>query len=525
MRIRTALLLAYTASTAACFPGPIEVDATAADSAGDADTTAASDSLVTDSVADSTVAPDVADSTDVADSADAADSGDVADSADVADGGCATDCHELDDTCAIGVCRGGQCVVAGLDSGTCDDGDPCTREDQCDGGVCKGIPLPCDDGVACTVDSCSAGACEHDPASCECAKDEDCSDHDACTGKELCGIDRVCREGAPVDCAPATSPCLENTCDKETGQCGLVPAHEGADCDDGDACTTVDKCASGSCIGGTPVVCAAKDDCHVAGVCNSASGECSNPTAPPDSECDDHDACTRDDRCAAGVCEGRNPVTCQAKDACHVPGVCQKATGVCTDPAGNENGNCDDQSKCTQNDKCHGGVCSGSAIVCQSTGPCREPGTCDPATGTCSSPFKQDDTPCDEGNLCTLDDHCEGGTCIRTDLECQPLDECHVAGTCNPSTGLCTDPEASDTTSCDDGDYCTVTDTCDAGACFGSGRPDDAPTDWVVGTTPVTVYGVVPSTGGGVGPIPIWHASEPRPHPRRRQHPPRPHER
>jgi hypothetical protein len=48
-----------------------------------------------------------------------------------------------------------------------------------------------------------------------------------------------------------------------------------------------------------------------------------------------------------------------------------------------------------------------------------------------------------------------------------------VAGTCDPATGVCSNPAAPDGTSCTDGDACTQSDTCVAGACTG-GAPDPA---------------------------------------------------
>jgi len=51
---------------------------------------------------------------------------------------------------------------------------------------------------------------------------------------------------------------------------------------------------------------------------------------------------------------------------------------------------------------------------------------------------------------------------------CAPLDKCHVAGTYDPTTGLCSNPPAADGTPCNDGNPSTHTDTCQAGVCAGS---------------------------------------------------------
>jgi hypothetical protein len=47
-------------------------------------------------------------------------------------------------------------------SGACDDGDPCTKNDYCQAGACAGTPygVQCDDGLSCTDDQCDGkGGC------------------------------------------------------------------------------------------------------------------------------------------------------------------------------------------------------------------------------------------------------------------------------------------------------------------------------------------------------------------------------
>jgi len=72
---------------------------------------------------------------------------------------------------------------------------------------------------------------------------------------------------------------------------------------------------------------------------------------------------------------------------------------------------------------------------------------------------------CDDGNLCTHDDTCSGGVCVGTPNVCTPKDQCHFAGTCDPTTGDCTEPAKADHTLCEDGNACTQNDTCVAGSC------------------------------------------------------------
>jgi hypothetical protein len=57
------------------------------------------------------------------------------------------------------------CFVESKPDGTpCDDGDACSVDDQCTGGVCGGIVNGCDDGDRCTNDSCDpeTGDCVHE---------------------------------------------------------------------------------------------------------------------------------------------------------------------------------------------------------------------------------------------------------------------------------------------------------------------------------------------------------------------------
>src|SRR5204862_4171673 len=94
-------------------------------------------------------------------------------------------------------------------------------------------------------------------------------------------------------------------------------------------------------------------------------------------------------------------------------------------------------------------------------------GTCDRATGSCSSPAKADGRSCNDGDLCTQGDTCQAGTCTGNPVVCTAQDQCHVAGTCDPATGLCSNPAKADGTGCNDGDLCTQGDTCQAGTCAG----------------------------------------------------------
>jgi len=145
------------------------------------------------------------------------------------------------------------------------------------------------------------------------------------------------------------------------------------------------------------------------------------------------------------VCIGFDPVICTALDQCHVAGVCSRTTGVCSNPQAANGTPCQDTDLCTQTDTCQAGTCTGSnPFVCTALDQCHAPGVCNPATGICSNPDMPEDTPCDDGNLCTRIDACEEGVCGGTDpIICTALDQCHLADTCDPASGLCSDPPIS----------------------------------------------------------------------------------
>src|SRR5262249_23621400 len=84
-----------------------------------------------------------------------------------------------------------------------------------------------------------------------------------------------------------------------------------------------------------------------------------------------------------------------------------------------------------------------------------------------------DNTPCSDGNACTSGETCQSGSCgsPTSTVTCTALDQCHLAGTCNVSTGVCSNPNAPDGTSCSDHNACTLSDTCQGGTCVGGNAP------------------------------------------------------
>ncbi|XXT15195.1 DNRLRE domain-containing protein [Sorangium sp. So ce429] len=128
---------------------------------------------------------------------------------------------------------------------------------------------------------------------------------------------------------------------------------------------------------------------------------------------------------------------------------------------------------------------------------CHGAGVCDPATGGCTFPAATDGTACSDGNACTQVDSCRGGACVgASPVACAASDACHLAGTCDPATGACSNPAAPDGAACSDGNACTLVDSCLNGACAGASPVACAP------AAPCRLAGVCdPATGAcGAGP-------------------------
>ncbi|MBI4508486.1 MAG: hypothetical protein HY698_02540, partial [Deltaproteobacteria bacterium] len=405
------------------------------------------------------------------------------------------------DTCQTGSCTGAnpiactasdQCHNAGTcdpATGTCsdpakangtacNDSNSCTRSDTCQSGSCTGTnPITCSASDQCH----NPGTC--DPASGACLNPPKpdgtaCSDGDACTRADTCQAG-TCSGSDRVTCS-ASDQCHEpGTCDPSTGTCSYPEKPNDAPCDDGNSCTRTDTCQAGRCTGNNPVVCAAADSCHDVGTCDPSTGTCSNPIKPNSTPCGTSSGCTQTDTCQAGKCEVGPPVTCPPPDQCHFAGTCDATTGRCSYLPKPDGSSCSDGNACTQADSCQQGKCVGEdQVVCLASDQCHVAGECDPASGACSNPIKPNTTSCNDGNPCTRTDTCQEGRCVGVNpMPCPALDQCHGDGTCNPATAKCAYPERPEGTPCDDRDACTITDTCVGGACLGSDRVICVPSD------------------------------------------------
>jgi MYXO-CTERM domain-containing protein len=158
-----------------------------------------------------------------------------------------------------------------------------------------------------------------------------CDDNLFCNGADSCNLG-LCNNhaGSPCPGPDGDGDCTES-CNENADDCSYFDPN-GSSCSDGSACTQVDTCQNGACAGGVPVICPAEDACHEASVCVPQSGQCPVVEKPNGTLCNDGDACTQSDYCGDGNCIGANPLQCEPLDGCHVAGVCEPSTGECSDP-------------------------------------------------------------------------------------------------------------------------------------------------------------------------------------------------
>ncbi len=424
------------------------------------------------------------------------DGNDCTDDSCVAGVGCQHAVNDADcddgNACTVGEhCLSGKCVAAGslvcnddnvctadscspedgclfvMVDGDCSDGDPCTVADYCFQGQCvSGGQQDCDDKNPCTDDACEQGLCVH------LANAGECSDGNECTVGDHCA-EGLCAYAALADCND-DNVCTTDSCSPGDGCLHLLNS---APCDDGDLCTTGDKCHLGDCTPGGAFTCNDGNPC-TDDACDAEAGCTFTPNSD---DCDDGNACTVDDICSAGVCKGGVAVQCNDSNPC-TDDVCDLDEGCLFTL---NSAPCSDGDVCTVGDLCEGGVCvGGETLNCDDGSPCTDD-SCNAGVG-CLHVVNV--APCDDSDACTEGDVCALGQCIPgATVECNDGFAC-TADSCNPASGcvfvgddaLCDDAEdctddtcdlelgcvhVDNVAECDDDDACTDGDVCANGSC------------------------------------------------------------
>ncbi len=337
--------------------------------------------------------------------------------------------------CALNACapKLGKCVLQPAKSGVpCDDGNPCTVDDVCDG----------------------AKSCKSGSVVCKCASTKECvaqNDNNPCNGTLYCKKSTGECEVNPatvVKCPDfANTQCAELKCDPKDGQCHMTEKAYKTGCDDNDVCTDGDHCLAGKCKSGVDICSCQKDSdcgsqedgnqCNGTLYCNKATGQCDLNKA--------------------------TIVTCPtAQDTYCSKNRCEAKTGKCAMLDFNEGKPCDDDDVCTPNETCKVGKCVSqtNTCVCANDKDCAGQDDGDVCNGTMFCDLKALDPGTGKSKpACRVNP--------ATIVTCQSVDDSVCsANICNKKTGACKMTARNTGFACDaDGSSCTPNDVCLAGKC------------------------------------------------------------
>lgn len=369
----------------------------------------------------------------------------------------------------------GDCFNTPLDD-ACDDGFFCNGVEWCDRDFgCRTAPAPsCDDGVDCTVDYCDSGVddCVNEPW------DEYCSNDLFCDGDEVCDPVAGCRPGVPVDCDDGQD-CTVDTCDEEDWRCIHTTADDA--CDDGQFCNGMEMCDfdAGCMNGPVPcpdslcresddrcVDCMSDDDCSDGAYCNGAErcntfGQCVSGTYPcGTSLCRESDdacvECVADQDCDDGE-------FCNGVEFCGEDGSCEMGAGPCGDALCRESDDrcveCLSDDHCEDDEFCNGReMCNSAGICVEGLNPCGD-SMCHESDDRCVQCLA--DADCDDGGFCNGVEQCDDlGACVAglppcgNDFCVESEDRC---------AECMTDGDCSDGLFCNGAERCLDSGTCAAG--------------------------------------------------------------
>jgi formylglycine-generating enzyme required for sulfatase activity len=350
----------------------------------------------------------------------------------------------------------------------------------------------CEDGESvescpsdCTA-ACGNGECERGETAESCSLDcggacvpgeQRCNDTDrqVCNPRGqfetvACSGDNRCREteGGATECVSSAAA----DCDEVSRCCdGAFARNVGESCDDGLFCTSSSSCTSeGACAAPVERDCADElslNECQTA-ACDETRDRCVAQATNEGAVCDNPETATGD-RCVDGACVASDCECTGINDCCD--GCFVRNTG----------GTCDDGLFCTNGDTCSAsGQCvAGPARSCAGTpvGNCQT-AVCDDEVDACRAVSSPDlaGTSCDDGLYCTVGETCtaagacEGGR-ARDCSGIITVAACQSNAACDDTADQCTFVAVNAGSACTSPDFCTVNATCAAdGSCTGSAR-------------------------------------------------------
>jgi hypothetical protein len=412
--------------------------------------------------------------------------------------------------CASGFCINGICCNNACNTGTCGACNLAGHLGTCTplaaGTVCRAAAGACDVAETCngTAFTCPSDGFLSSTTTCRAAAGE-CDVAENCTGTTAsCPAD--VKKASGTACTDDGNACTTDKCDGTNVTCQHAAGNAGAVCRPAaGGCDVAETCTGTSTACPTDVLVSAGTTCRgAAGECDLAES-CSGTSAacPADAKKGNGTPCTDDGNvCTKDQCDGTN-VTCQ-HPAGNAGTICRAAAGSCdvaeactgtstTCPANaflssstvcrTAAGECDLAETCTGSSaSCPADAKKASGTACTDDGNVCTKDQCDGTNVTCQHPAGNAETicrgsagPCDVAEACTGSSAaCPPDAFQPTSTICRiPQSQCDLAEFCTGSAASCPpDLKSPDGTACDDGNACTLTDTCLAGACSGSNPPN-----------------------------------------------------
>ena len=309
---------------------------------------------------------------------------------------CDDDCDELVDESPVDV---GKACNNGLNGA-------CNRTGQM---ICEAGQIKCD-AASVTV---GVETCNNLDDDCDGIVDNNLNDS---------RLNQICSPSPPIgDCKTAVTTCTAGT----VACSNIQDKQNGEICNDQDICTIGDTCQKGVCTG-APRNCDDSNPCTTdrcsAKVANSPDGCYHTPLNG--ALCNDKNACTTGENCQAGVCGlPKQTKSCPAaSDACHVSGICNNQTGLCsaeTEIGGKPTPNACQDVICSakgwdladkptklKEDKCHTLQCSDSGWTLVEKPECVVKASTLPEASKASSKIfdvaKRTDDPDSDNKTCTV---------------------------------------------------------------------------------------------------------------------------
>lgn len=195
----------------------------------------------------------------------------------------------------------------------------------------------------------------------------------------------------------------------------------------------------------------------VAGSAPRLSAACGNAVPDLGEECDDGN--NRDDDGCNGSCRyGCHTVAdCEDGDSCTIDTCAPTVHGWACSHVVDVGYSCSDGNDCTSDDRC---------------GP---NGECSPGTNECACKTSADCSAFEDGDKCNGTLTCRSGRCevdAATIVTCDTSSDgdCRRS-VCAAATGVCSQVNETNGKPCDDGQFCTTSDSCQAGTCVGGANP------------------------------------------------------